>query len=82
MTYLDTWMLLSMVFVGLATFEFAICLSIRFGKQVKISSIDRGSYYKEAEDRCRKIDRFALRIFMVTYALSVSTYHYNLYTKS
>ena len=81
MTYLDTWMLLSMAFVGLCTCEFAVCLSIRFGKQLKIGSENRASYYEKAEERCRKMDRFALRIIVITYGLSVSTYYYMLYTK-
>ena len=75
MTSMDVWMLVCMLFVASAQFEYAVQLKIRFGKRNKIGS---GG---QKEERCRKIDRHALFIFMGTYIVIVGAYFYNLYSK-
>ena len=67
-----------MAFVGLALFEYAVCLAIRFGKQNQIGAEKLVKYYRKAEDRCRAIDRHALRAFIGVYAVSMATYFYAL----
>ena len=78
MTYLDIWLLLCMLFVGLSIFEYAVCLAIRFGKQNQIGAENRATYYGKAEDTCRALDRYALRVFIGVYAMTVATYFYAL----
>ena len=69
-----------MLFVGLAIFEYAVCLAIRFGKQNQIRDEKRVTYYKTAENICRAIDRYALRVFIGVYTMSVAIYFYALYS--
>ena len=78
MTYLDIWLLQCMLFVGLTIFEYALCLAIRFGKQNQIGAEKRSIYYMKSEDKCRGIDRYALRVFIGVYVMSVATYFYAL----
>ena len=66
---MDVWLLMCMLIVGLAIFEYAICLAIFFGKQRK-NKINT----KDQEDDatlCRKIDLYSLRSFIIAYNLSV-----------
>ena len=81
MTYLDIWLLLCMLFVGFTIFEYAMCLAIRFGKQNRIGAEKLATYYRKAEDRCRAIDRYALRVFIGVYVMSVAAYFYVLDSK-
>ena len=73
---MDAWLLMCMLTVGLAIFEYAICLATKFGKQRKTKINAKDHENAAAAQRCRKIDRFALRSFSVAYNLSVATYFY------
>ena len=76
MTSMDVWMLVCMLFVASAQFEYAVQLKIRFGKgNNKIGKCG------QKEGKCRKMDRNALFIFLGTYTVTVGTYFYNLYSK-
>ena len=79
MTALDIWLLLSMIFVALATFEYAVLLAIKFGKQSEGSKKDVDG--RKRNEKCRKIDRYALRVFTAAYGVSVFTYFYAVLTK-
>ena len=75
MTAMDVWMLICMIFVGLAKFEYAIQLKIRFGSMSKINTDgDKNSKIK-IEEKCRKIDRYALIILSSLYALTAGCYY-------
>ena len=62
-----------MIFVAVAMFEYALLLTIKFGKQNKISSMNTDEEEKALE-RCRKIDLYVLRAFIVAYILALCTY--------
>ena len=73
---LDIWLLLCIIFVALALFEYGILLALRFGKQKtkifdNMIGIDKETY---AVAKCRKIDRYALKIFMTAHVMIVCTY--------
>ena len=75
LTMLDIWLLLCVIFVALALFEYAILLAIRFGKQnIKIHDNMTGNDELNAVAKCRKIDRHALRVFLALHAVTVCTY--------
>ena len=81
---MDLWLLLCMLFVALALFEYAIMLTIRFGKQDKNRSAANRKGTKDdvfAEMRCRKIDRYALRVFLAAHVATMGTYFYILGSK-
>ena len=78
MTAMDIWMLLSMLFVASAQFEYAMQLKIRFGKINKISSSSGKEGNAKAEEKCRKIDRCALKAFLGVYILTVGAYIYKM----
>ena len=65
-----------MIHVAMAMFEYATLLTIKFGKQGKISDEKDQSEEKNILKRCRKIDFYALRAFIATYLLTVGTYFY------
>ena len=68
-------MLLCIIFVAAALFEYAVLLTIRFGKQNKVNDSMIGiNDEAEAVGKCRKIDLYALRAFIILYALSISGY--------
>ena len=73
---LDIWLLLCIIFVALALFEYGILLALRFGKQhTKILDNMIGNYSEpNAVAKCRKIDRYALKIFMTAHVMIVCTY--------
>ena len=81
---MDIWMLICMGFVASAQFEYAMLLNIRFGKLNGIRNA--GEKLRKAEEasegKCRKIDWFAMRIFLVVYILTVGSYFYNVCSKS
>ena len=79
MTALDIWLLLSMIFVALATFEYAVLLAVKFGKQREGSKKDADG--RKRDEKCRQIDRYALRVFIVVYGVSVLTYFYAVVSK-
>ena len=79
---LDIWLLLCVIFVALALFEYAILLAIRFGKQN--NKINDNMTGNDAADKaiakCRKIDRYALRVFLALNVVTVCTYLSIIYT--
>ena len=77
-TAMDAWLLMCMLTVGLAIFEYAICLATLFGKQRKNKTNTKGQENAAAaqRSRCHKIDRYALRLFVAAYNMSVGTYFY------
>ena len=70
---MDVWLLLCVLFVALATFEYAILLSIRFGKGKKrnVKASREGK-----QEKCYKMDNMSLRMFVGIYILAVATYFY------
>ena len=73
---MDAWLLMCMLTVGLAIFEYAICLATLFGKQRRDKINTKDHKNAAAAIRSRKIDRYALRFFIIAYNLSVATYFY------
>ena len=69
---MDVWLLMCMLFVALATFEYAILLAMRFGNHL-ISASEKS---KDAFRRCVKIDRLSLKIFFLAYLISIGAYFY------
>ena len=82
MTSMDIWMLICMAFVASAQFEYALQLNIRFGKVNGISNIGEKQRMAKAEAKCRKVDRYAIRVFAVVHVLTVVAYFYNVSSKS
>ena len=76
MTAMDTWMLVCMIFVVLAKFEYAVQLKIQFGRATKISNVGANENKIKSEKRCQRIDRYALVTFLGTYLLTVGAYFY------
>ena len=78
MTAMDAWLLMCMLTVGLAIFEYGICLATLFGKQRKnkINTKDQETAAAALKLRCHKIDCYALRFFVVVFNMSVGTYFY------
>ena len=72
---MDIWMFICMIFVGLAKFEYAMQLKIRFGAISKINVDEDKKRKNTAEEKCRKIDNYALRIFLGLYVLTVGLYY-------
>ena len=70
---MDIWLLLCMLFVTLATFEYALLIAIRFNKGRKI--VDRMWDATESKvEKCNKIDRVSLIVFVGTYIGTVLMY--------
>ena len=82
MTAMDIWMLLSMLFVASAQFEYAVQLKIRFGKTNKIGTRAGKEGGAKAEEKCRIIDRRALKVFLGAYILTVGAYIYKMSGKA
>ena len=76
MTALDAWFLICMLFVAMAMFEYAILLSIKFGKQNRISAEKSPGEEKKEQETCRIIDLYALRAFIGAHALTICTYFF------
>ena len=81
---MDVWMLLCILFVASALFEYAILLAIRFGKQNKIGDKFLGTKDEAtAIQKCRRLDLYALRVFVGLFAIKVCAYiAYILYARS
>ena len=79
MTALDIWMSCCRVFVCLAIFEYAIQLKIRFGARSKIGTTRDRERKTKMENKCRKIDQYALMILSGIYILTVCIYFYKFY---
>ena len=71
-------MFICMLYVALAKFEYAMQLKIRFGTLNKMNIEDKKKSDAKVEGKCRKIDCYALRIFLGVYMLTVGIYFYNL----
>ena len=71
---MDIWLLLSMMFVASAIFEYAVLLAIRFGKNWKIN--EEKNAQKKKEHKCYKVDRISLKMFIGTYIFAVVTYFF------
>ena len=78
MTAMDIWLLTCMLFVALATFEYAILLAMRFGTHSKIKPNEKMNNEIKITRKCLKIDRISLKVFLLTYLLAVGTYFYYL----
>ena len=74
MTALDIWLLLSKIFVALATFEYAILLKIKFGRGNVKNTPKKEVESKKRDEKCRKMDHYALISFLVAYGITVFTY--------
>ena len=73
---MDTWLLLCMIFVALALFEYAFQLAIRYREKTRGNKNDIEEHEKASKRRCLTIDRWALRIFAGLYILVIGTYFY------
>ena len=73
---MDAWLLLCMIFVALALFEYAVQLAIRYRGMREKSKKPLDDIEKESKEICRKIDRWALRIFVGLDVLVVASYFY------
>ena len=71
MTALDKWLLLSMLTVVMATFEYGVLLAIRFGGKDRINNRKRN-----IEGKCNKIDHCAFMLFITIYTIATGTYFY------
>ena len=69
---MDIWLLLCMMFVAFATFEYALLLAIRFGKGRMLNAEEIA--FEDKEDKCNKVDTTSLRLFIGTYILTVVAY--------
>ena len=72
MTFMDIWLLLCMGIVLLAVAEYAMLLGMSMGK--------KGKTYTDRHDLARKIDSWAMKIFIGLYFLTVGTYFYSVYS--
>ena len=73
---MDTWLLICMIFVALALFEYAFQLAIRYREMTRGNKKDIEEHEKASKQRCLKIDRWALRIFAGLYILVIGAYLY------
>ena len=78
-TALDIWILLCMLFVATATFEYAMLLIIRYRKPMDKGKT--GDMYDMMEETIRKVDRCALRAFVAIYVLTDSVYFFIVHSK-
>ena len=76
MTSLDVWMLICMMFVAAAQFEYAVQLKVRFGNMSKIGSDVSQEGETLSERKCRKVDNYALKVFLLAYVLTAAAYFY------
>ena len=74
-------MLMSMLFVALATFEYAILLAIRYEKQINKTKGETTRDNRKGGEKCHKIDRLALRAFIAIYVIVVVAYFCNWYSQ-
>ena len=79
MTPLDIWLLWCMFIVALAMIEYAILLTIRYGKLSKVDVSGKGMDKTGREKKCKKIDRYALMFFMAINLMTIGTYFYVYY---
>ena len=70
-----------MLFVAFATFEYAILLAIRYGKQHNKTKGAKAGDNRKGGEKCHKIDRLALRAFIAIYVIVVVAYFCNWYSR-
>ena len=63
-----------LLFVALATFEYAILLKLTFWKTRKVMTMDDSVDEEKRDKVCHNIDCLALPTFSIIYALSVISY--------
>ena len=68
-----------MCIVALALFEYAILLSIRYGKQDKIDVADSNDVTMARQQKCKKIDKYAMRFLLAANIGTIGTYFYVYY---
>ena len=71
---LDIWFNICIIIVTTAMFEYATLLHIKYGVQSKVVAKKDNEEEIKALKKCRKIDYYALRIFIVTYFPTVVAY--------
>ena len=71
MTFVDIWLLLSLGTVFLTVAEYVMILGM--------SIMNKVTTYKEKKDLARKIDFWAMTIFIRLYVMVVGTYFYCIY---
>ena len=79
MTPLDIWLLWCIFVVALAMIEYAILLTIRYGKLSKVGENGQGKDKTKREKKCKKIDKYAIMFFMVINLMTIGTYFYVYY---
>ena len=73
---MDIWLLMCMAIVMLAIAEYAVILGFRFGRQknkIKSKNLEDEEAIKQ---RCKRIDSWALKIFIGMDVLTMVTYFY------
>ena len=68
-----------MFVVALAMIEYAILLTIRYGKLSKVDVKGQGMDKTEREKKCKKIDRYAFMFFVAINLVTIGTYFYVYY---
>ena len=73
-TAVEIWLLLCMMFVASAIFEYAVLISIRFDKRKQIDSESVATATRNKVETCNKVDRISLLMFVGIYILTVGAY--------
>ena len=77
------WLLWCMFIVALAMIEYAILLKIRYSQlkklDVQMQSMDKTSGKTKREEKCKKIDRYAMVFFIFINIMTIGTYLYVFY---
>ena len=79
MTAMDFWLLLCQLFVALATLEYAVLLAMKFGRQNLVGNKNH-HHQSAADEKCRRLDRYSLRLFFAIHSLSVAIYFLVIYS--
>ena len=68
------WLLWSQFIVALAMLEYAILLTIRYGKLSKVDVNGEGMDKAKREKKCKKIDKLAMIFFVFMNTMMIGTY--------
>ena len=72
------WLLWCMFIVALAMIEYAILLKIRYSQlkklDVQMQSMDKTSGKTKQEEKCKKIDKYAMVFFIFINIMTIGTY--------
>ena len=71
------WLLWCMFVVALSMIEYAVLLTIKYGKLSKVDVYGQGK--TKIEEKCKKIDKYAIIFFAVINIMSIGTYLYIYY---